>query len=89
MACVVQFIRQVEGIRVSRGMRTPKRITDINAWFKQARKTIKELDALMNENTGWCILTHDTDIRYVLFELRNNHDQKAQVVIDRTANFGA
>lgn len=87
---VVQFVRADLGVRVTKSMRTPKRITDINAWFKTARKAIQELDDVMNQvEHGWYIFTHDVDIRWVKFDLRNRRDERAYVVIDRTVKFGS
>lgn len=83
----VQFVRAAENVVVTKSMKTPKRIWDINAWFKAARRAIKELDETMTVD-GWFIVRSETTLNYVRWDLENMWQETAQVVIDRTAKFG-
>lgn len=81
----VQYIHK--GETYTRQMLTPKRITSTQAWFKEARKALKEIpnafpNGLMSE-AGWTIAYEETDPRWLKFDLENRNGEKAYIVILR------
>lgn len=91
---IVQYINMFRKERVSRSMRTPKRITELRYWLKEAQKTVCEIpqqiaesEAMVNHSyghDGWFVARTEVDIKWIRFDIENVIGEKAQIVIDRT-----
>jgi hypothetical protein len=57
----------------------------MDAWFKQARKTIPEIPN--PKQTDWQIYSQDADINWVKFSMHNSVGEKCHIVIDRRVPF--
>lgn len=77
----VQYHCKVRNIRMDATMPTPKRITELKYWFKEARKA---LSVIPQVDHGEYIIEHQTaDKDYVRFDLIDAKGIKSNVVIQR------
>lgn len=77
----VQYANKHEDTRLTQPMKTPKRITVMEAWFKGARKVLPQIPPV---NTGeWRIEHEEATLEWVRFDLRSREGRKANVVIFR------
>lgn len=84
---VAQYVFKVHNITVTRNMRTPIKITSLEHWFREARKSIGDLPNAYDPATGWRLAADpDVSIKWIRFDLENTLGEKAQLVIDRTRN---
>lgn len=82
---LVQF-RRDPNPSISKQMFAPKKAT-MEAWLRQARKTIKEIPKPGDD--GWVLVDEHADLVSIRFELAHKEHGKAYVLIDRTApSFG-
>lgn len=82
----VQYRNVVQDIRKTAKMPTPKRVSAMDAWFKVARKHLKEIPEI---NTGeWIVEYQEANLDWVRFDLKSRTGQKANVVIMRNRNKG-
>ena len=80
----VQYIHN--GATTTRNMVTPKRITSVQHWYKEARKSIPNIpEALIGVvgNNKWMIEHCETDIKWVKFDLMSGTGERAYIVILR------
>jgi hypothetical protein len=78
-----QVLYQNDGARESlvRHMPVPKRIADVMAWFKEARKVIRQIPN--PDTTDWMITKAEATFTEVLFNLRDTNGKECFVKIDR------
>lgn len=71
-------------IPISRKFGAPKKVEQMSAWFKAARKVIPEIPN--PEQTDWQITCeHATsDAKFITFELANSVGDRCSVIIDRS-----
>lgn len=87
----VRFVHLKAEIDKSQAMPAPKRVEDINAWLKQARKTIPEIPDT-KPPAKWKVRHSHATPHLVVFELFNGEDLHSKaydfchVVINRTAS---
>lgn len=86
----VQYVDQVGKQRITKTMPTPKKITQMPAWYKQARKAIPEIpDVYSKTSTGmWYIINESANTDYITFEVRHRDGYKRHIVIFRNLNKG-
>lgn len=80
----VQYIHN--GETVTKQMPTPKSITRLEKWYKEARKAVPQIpEALYNvfANNQWCIIEQEADVKWVKFDLISLDHRKAYIVILR------
>ena len=80
----VQYIHN--GETVTKQMPTPKRITSLQHWYKEARKAIPQIPEALIGVFGphqWCIVESEADIKWVKFDLLSLDNRKAYIVILR------
>lgn len=82
---LAQFRMQAKNINITKKMAAPKKVTQIEAWFKEARKMIPEIPN--PKDTDWIITHQQADVKWVRYDLVNSVGEKCQVVIDRTQPF--
>lgn len=66
----------------SKKMPTPKKMANIENWFKDARKVIPEIPD--PKVTDWFLKTSHAHPDYVKFEIVNSIGEQGTVFIDRT-----
>lgn len=74
------------GETVTKQMPTPKQITKVEKWYKEARKVIPEIpNALIGlyADRSWIISHYETDVKWVKFDLQDLEGRKAYIVILR------
>lgn len=80
----VQYIHK--GETFTKQMNTPKRITSVTHWYKEAQKALPQIPnaivSLYNDNE-WCIVWHELDVKWLKFDLLNRNGEKAYIVILR------
>jgi len=67
---------------LGRFMPVPKRVGDMNAWFKTARSVIPQIPDPLT--TDWYILDQEATLKEVRFKMLNSLGQTGLLVIDRT-----
>lgn len=80
----VQYIH--DGSVHTKNCLTPKRITSLQHWYKEARKAIPYMPEALIGVFGpneWCIVNSEADVKWVKFDLISTKDEKAYVVILR------
>lgn len=80
----VQYI--FNGNTTTKQMATPKQITRIEKWYKEARKAIPAIPEALIGVFGpnqWCIVESETDVKWVKFDLLSLDHRKAYIVILR------
>ena len=77
---VAQYVNHNTQERKTATMPTPKRITDMLRWYKDAKKVIPEIPAL---GQGWNIEYQDANTDWIRFDLRSREGGKANLVIMR------
>jgi len=80
----VQFRNELRKINITKVMRTPKKITALTQWLKEARKAISEIPDEYDVE-GWFVMSQDVSINFIRFDLQNRIGEKAYIVIDRKA----
>ena len=66
-----------------RGMPTPKKMSSLDAWWKEARRAIPEIPQI---GEGWEVQgSPDVSLQYIKWTLVNGVGERAHVVINRTA----
>lgn len=78
---VVQFRNDPKGINITKPMFPPKKVSEMSAWYKAARKVIPDIPDL--EQRTWTLAHALADLQWVKFELRNAIGERAYVIIDR------
>lgn len=75
----VQYSRPQHGVSITKNMLAPKNYADINAWFKQACKTIPEIPS------RWFRPEPIISNKTIIFELiEQGTRDKCAVIVDRT-----
>lgn len=90
----VQYKNKELGIDRSAGFTFPTKcdFTDLNRWYKQARKAIKQIPEIQNESQvftrkeGYYLFTAVPGEDFVSFVLQDAYDNRAYVIIDRKAS---
>lgn len=86
----VEFNFPSEKIRVNRSMLTPKKFTDLNHWYKSARKAIPSIPKLSEPTPDgilWRYISDpDVSLDWIRFDIENTMGQRAHVVINRRDN---
>lgn len=80
----VQYV--YSGEIMTRQMPTPKSISKVYSWFKGARKVIPSIPVATIDVFGdneWMIEHHETDVKWVKFELLSKRSERAVLVILR------
>lgn len=90
----VQFVNQAKGISVTRDMPTPKRMSEIRYWLKEAQKWLPSIPKKIAESPNmiahiddWWVSSSSVDVKWIKFELENRIGERAQIVIDRSQKF--
>lgn len=83
----VRFVHIMAEIDISKPMLAPRRVSEIDAWLKQAKKTIPEIPSTVAPS-AWRVSKYTATPERVVFHLSNENDGKdhCQVVIDRRAS---
>ena len=70
-------------VEISRRMFAPKRVTEISAWYKAARKVIPQIPSL-EEGGLWYLRDHEVSLNEITYVVRrNDNGDLAYVKIDR------
>lgn len=82
-------------VQVNRTIPTPKRMTELRYWLKEAQKWIPEIPRQIAESEasadrsigtdGWFVANTDVDIKWIKFNLENRIGERAHLVINREA----
>lgn len=90
---IVQYVSEIRDIRETRNMFSPKRITSLPHWLKEAQKTIPKIPRLIaldieqavntEGHDGWYIFEEDVSVDYIKWTIKNKFGEKAHIVIDR------
>ena len=78
----VLFENHAKRTAVTRFMPVPKRITELNAWFKSARAVISAIPD--PSVTDWFIRKSEATFDRILFEMQNTNGEQCLITIDRT-----
>lgn len=81
----VQYIHN--GEIFTKQMITPKQITKVEKWYKEARKAlpqIPEAQVGLFMDREWMITWYETNPKWVKFDLENRIGEKAYIVILRS-----
>lgn len=73
-----------DSIPISRKFGAPKKVTEMSAWFKAARKVIPEIPD--PKNSDWIIYHEEAsrDAKHIHFEMQNTVGERCSIIIDRT-----
>ena len=83
----VQFRNQVSNLEINKTMPTPKKLTSLEAWFKDIRKIIPQVPN--PKDTDWQIMHQHATLQWITFEMQNSIGERCVVVVDRTkSQFG-
>lgn len=80
----VQYI--FDGDITTKSMATPKAITKLTHWYKEARKAIPQIPEALDKltgPTGWFISHQEADVKWVKFDLEDKSGKRAYIVILR------
>jgi hypothetical protein len=80
----VQYIHK--GETITKQMPTPRQITKVEAWYKEARKaipSIPEAQFMVSGPTGWLIDYQEADPKWIKYDLMNMRQERAYIVILR------
>lgn len=80
----VQFRNDPKGISINKRLPIPKKVSRLEAWFKQSRKIIPEIPNPVD--TDWRIASEEATLQYVKFTMVNSIGERCYVVIDRKAD---
>lgn len=80
----VQFVDPANSIRKTAYMPTPKRMAEIDYWFKAARKAIPMIPNL--KDGLWHLERQEANLDYIAFHLRSREGERNYVVILRNAD---
>jgi hypothetical protein len=90
---LAQFRNEVARINRTALMPTPKKITDVWAWYKQARRHISEIPDIAQlhrqhfDQFFWSSrITPEVTTRWIRFDLEDAQGLRAYLVIDRTVS---
>lgn len=82
---VVQYI--FDGKDQTKNMLTPKRITSLPHWYKEARKAIPDIPLALFDVFGdneWMVEYSEVDVKWIKMDLLRKDGRKAFLVILRT-----
>ena len=79
MALVV-FRDEINGVEISKKMFPPKKVTSLDHWLKEARKTVREIPSIADTKT---VINTQASVRWIAWELFNHKDERTYVIIDR------
>lgn len=93
----VQFNFQSRNINIVKDMRSPKRISQVSAWFKEARKVVPEIPAVgphvgivqhttitdEGEKIGWVLTDENVTQKFIRWDITNSLGERCYVVIAR------
>lgn len=92
---IAQYTNMHRSISVNRSMPTPKRMSELRYWLKEAQKWIKEIPRQIAESEasadrsigtdGWFVANTDVSVKWIKFNLENRIGEKAHLVINRQA----
>jgi hypothetical protein len=80
----VQYI--YNGETITKPMLTPRKITQLNSWFIEARKAIPQIPVaqfMVSGPDGWLIDYQEADPKWIKFDLTNMRQERAYIVILR------
>lgn len=93
----VNFVNQLRGVSIVRGMPTPKRMSEIRYWLKGAQAAVPQIPRTIAESEGmsvhteghdgWFVATSSVDVKWIKFDLENRFGEKAQIIIRRKGGF--
>ncbi|TXH42027.1 MAG: hypothetical protein E6Q97_36420 [Desulfurellales bacterium] len=78
---VVQYRNEIRQQDISRRMFAPKKVTEIDAWFKAARSVIPEIPN--PKDTDWSIFNHSASPDYIRFDMFNSIGERCYIIIAR------
>ncbi len=78
----VQYIDVINNVRLTASMPTPKKMSNLDAWFREARKVIPEIPDIRLEL--WFIVSSEACKHYIRYELKDRRGVNVYVVILRT-----
>jgi len=76
----VQFTFPARRIQIVKVMPTPRVMSSLDAWFKQARKVIPQIPDLDGQ---WYLGEEVVELRWIKFTLQSGIGETAYVLIDR------
>ena len=84
----VQYVNPIKTERITATMPTPKKMANIMAWYKAARKAIPEIpDVYSNAASGmWYIIKEEANLDYITFEVKHRDGHRRYIVIFRNLN---
>ncbi len=84
----VQYVDQVKRERITKNMPTPKKMSNILAWYKAARKVIPEIPDVYSKSASgmWYIIREEANTDYITFEVKHRDGHRRHVVIFRNLN---
>lgn len=77
----VQYVNIHEDTRITVSMDTPARMSQMQYWFKAARKAIPQIPD--TRDGQWHIESESANSDYIRFDLRNREGQRSYVIIMR------
>lgn len=81
---LVQYVNQAANIRITKSMDTPKKISRIDHWFRNARKAVPEIPSIAEGL--WYIEYQEATVEWVRFDMRSREGLKCNIVIFRKVN---
>lgn len=87
-----RFVHLKKEVDITASMPAPKRVSEINEWLKQARKSIPEIPDTNSPGSVWKVKEHQATLKLVVFTLYNGKAEHegsydfCQVVINRQAS---
>lgn len=80
----VVFYYNSKGEQSAKTMPQPKRMADISAWFRQARRVLPEIPN--PSDSDWRLVNEEATLKEVTFELVDTFGDKRTVLIRRDLN---
>ncbi len=77
----VQFSYPPRDISITKAMPSPARISQMDAWYKAARRVIPEIPD--TEDSDWLITEQHATTQSIIWELHDSVGNKCAVTIDR------
>lgn len=77
----VQFVYPFAKINVTKPMPTPRNMTKLAVWLREARKVIPQIPKI--EDSDWMVWEEIVTEGTIIFHLRDSVGNKCSVAIDR------
>lgn len=79
----VQLVDQFRKINMTKQFRPPKKVGDLDAWYKAARKAIPQIPDI--KNSDWFPYQQGASLDRIAYELHNPIGERCYVTIERTS----